>query len=81
MGYFWLVIKQKPEHILGSLNRSAFGGLLNLVAHKAYIMLYWGGCGKVRKLRKTAGPLKGSQKPGPKCRTSLQEELLHGYHY
>ena len=31
--------------------------VLNLIAHKAQIMHYWGGCGKISKLRKT-GPLK-----------------------
>ena len=69
---FWPVIRNS-EHIPGSLNRSAFHSHLNLVAHEAWIMLYWGGCGKVHKLRKT-GPL--SHKSGLNRGKSLQQELL-----
>ena len=38
-------------------------------------MRYWGGYGKVSKLRKTGSP-KRSQKPGPNSRISLGEDIL-----
>jgi len=40
----------------GLPNISAFDSLLNILANKAHIMRYSGGCGKFLKLRKT-GPL------------------------
>jgi len=51
LGDIWPVIRNS-EHKLGSLDRSVCNILINLVTHKVQIMLHWGGCGKIRKLRK-----------------------------
>jgi len=56
LGNVWLVIRNS-EHILGSLNRPAFDSPPISLHTKHKFLLYWDGCGKVHKFRKT-GPLR-----------------------
>ena len=62
---------KKSNKLIWSKNSIDRTNLIYLICSKKS----WLFSNPVRKLRKT-DPLRRSQKPGPKCRTSLHEELL-----
>ena len=71
----FLANDNKVKVYTGLSSRHAFNNLLSLVSHKASNMRYWSGCSKSGNKGKRAYK-RTPQKPGPKRRTTVKEELL-----